>query len=84
MYWEAFERLSTCRSFIGMAGAPGPIPWTAIVEYARVRRFTGEAFCDLETIIELMDAAYRQHVVEELGKSGDAGGVRAPDGEAGD
>lgn len=67
-----------------MAGAPGPIPWTAVVEYARVRRFAGDAFYDLETIIELMDAAYRQHVVEELDKGGDAGRVRAPDGEAGD
>lgn len=84
MYWEAFERLSTCRAYAGMAGAPCPIPWTAVVEYARVRRFTGDAFDDLETIIEQMDAAYRGHAAREASKDGKSGGVQPPDGDTGD
>jgi len=82
VYWEAFERLSTCRGYAGMAGVPTPIPWTAVERYATRHRFAGEAFDDLVTIVSHMDEAFRAHVIEELG-NGDAGGVQPPDGEAG-
>lgn len=40
LYYEAFFDLTTCR---GMGfGSVGPIPWTAIVEYARFYRFDEE------------------------------------------
>ncbi len=59
LYYYAFVDLSTCRS---MGFGPGPIPWTAISEYARARGLEREQTDDLFYHIPLLDAAYLEHV----------------------
>lgn len=54
-YFEAFSRLSTCRQ-IGMG--VGPIPWTAIVQYAALQELDQWHADMLIWCIEAMDAAY--------------------------
>lgn len=53
-YVEAYQELGTCRD-IGMG--LGPIPFTAIIDYARVYDITGEEFLDFHYIIRKMDRA---------------------------
>lgn len=79
-YWEAYSELSTCRDYAGMAGVPGPIPWTAINEYAIRHRFAGEAFDDLVDIVRAVDTAFLKHHAEKAKKSGEPGGLQQEDG----
>ncbi len=72
VYWQAYDELSTCRGYAGMAGAPTPIPWTAINEYAIRHRFAGDAFDDLVDIVRAVDDAFRSHTMEKARKDGDA------------
>lgn len=65
-YWVAFDELSSCRSYAGMAGVPQPIPWTAINEYAIRHRFAGEAFDDLVDLVRAMDTAFLKHAAEKV------------------
>jgi len=53
---SAFYQLSSCRQDKG--DIPGPIPWTAIVEYADRRGLYNETSLLLEMIIREMDNAY--------------------------
>lgn len=53
LYFDAFWELTTCRSFIGMSGLPGPIPWSAIDAYAQRLGLEGE---DLEHFTRLLRA----------------------------
>jgi hypothetical protein len=81
MFWAAYERLSTCRPYIGMAGVPGAIPWTAIAQYAREYGFRGQAFHDLVTIVTKADEAYRLLAIKAMEKkNGQPGGVPTPNG----
>jgi hypothetical protein len=71
VYWRAYDELTTCRQYAGMAGVPLPIPWTAVHEYAIRHRFAGEAFDDLVTIVRAMDEAFLQRSREKLEADGD-------------
>lgn len=55
IYWNAFGDLTTCRS-IGFG--VGPIPWTAIRDYADEYQFVGEQRILLFRHIRAMDMAY--------------------------
>ncbi len=70
-YWRAYDDLSTCRQYAGMAGVPLPIPWTAIDRYAGRHRFAGSAFDDLVTIVRAMDEAFRDRAMEKLKEDGE-------------
>lgn len=59
LYYEAFNELDTCRSF-GMG--VGPIPWSAVQEYALTYGYSTEQADDLHFFIQRMDVAYRKHV----------------------
>lgn len=55
LYYRAFFRLSTCRQ-IGMG--LGPVPWTAVQEYARVLELEPDQAEALRYHIERMDNAF--------------------------
>lgn len=57
MYWDAFHDLSTCRQ-IGMAS--GPIPWTALNEYALRYGIVGDGFDRFCRLIRAMDDVVRE------------------------
>lgn len=50
--WDAFWDLSSCRA---SGFGAGPIPWTAIHEYATRYRLTGDRFESFRTVIRRMD-----------------------------
>ena len=52
--WRAWEELSTCRTY-HMGGA-GPIPWSAIHEWARHRGMGHEEEDDLAAFVWALDA----------------------------
>ena len=54
-YFNAYKRLSTCRQ-VGMG--IGPIPWTAIHEYARMQELCQSDEQDLEYLVGRMDSAF--------------------------
>lgn len=56
LYWEAFLELSTCRGVVD--GGVLPIPFTAIVEYAKIFDFDEEQTSDLLYLIRIMDGVY--------------------------
>jgi hypothetical protein len=55
LYMKAFRHLSTCRQ---MGMGPGPIPWTAVVEYARIQAFDSVQTEALHYHVERLDGAY--------------------------
>lgn len=56
--YAAFVELSTCRTF-GMT--PGPIPWTAIMQYADLEGMDGDERANLLYLIRAMDRAFLGH-----------------------
>lgn len=70
LYLEAFRELSTCRPYIGMNGAPGPIPWDRINDWGREHEFDGEAREYLVVMIRALDDEYLEWMGEEGGKPG--------------
>lgn len=58
VYWQAFTDLNTSRE-LGMA--EGPIPWTAMDQWATRHRIVGEDFDRLVIILRGMDATYLKH-----------------------
>lgn len=54
--WRAWGDLDTCRRF--HMGGEGPIPWTAVHEWARCRRMGEEEEAELWAYISAMDAEY--------------------------
>lgn len=58
--WEAFQRLGTCRNSVGMTGL-GPIPWTAIDQYAQRYGYEGFQYDELVHHIEVLDGIYLEH-----------------------
>jgi hypothetical protein len=58
VYFEAFRPLSTCRSF---GFGAGPIPWTAVQEFAERARMSEDQADDLHYYVEAMDSAYLGH-----------------------
>ena len=63
--WEAFHALTTCR-MIGMSY--GPIPWTAIQQYAEAERMTDEETYMLHAVIRSMDGRFL-HYQDEKSKT---------------
>ncbi len=55
LYYGAFCDLDSCRSF---GWGTGPIPWTAVRQWADTYDIYGEQFDDLVYFIRAMDAAY--------------------------
>lgn len=64
MYFGAFLDLTSCRA-IGMG--LGPIPWTAINQYARAYDYSDEQEDDLQFYITRMDHAYLEWVNKKKG-----------------
>ena len=60
--WEAFNALSSCRA-IGMS--VGPIPWTAIQQYADVHGFTEDETYMLHNVVRHADDIFLKHVREK-------------------
>lgn len=61
----AFWQLGTCRS-IGMG--PGPIPWTAIKDYALHHRLEPDVTQAFIQIITALDGRYLKWVADEMPK----------------
>lgn len=55
LYITAFHELHSCRP---SGFSSGPIPFTAIVEYANIYEIEGEEFSDFMYLIRVMDAEY--------------------------
>lgn len=55
LYYDAFFELNTCRT-VGMG--LGPIPWTAVIDYARAFEFDDEQTDSLIYFVREMDAAF--------------------------
>jgi len=58
LYYDAFLELSSCR-FTGFA--LGPIPWTAMRDYAEAFELDEEQKDDLFYFVRAMDVAYLEH-----------------------
>lgn len=58
LYYQAFMDLNTCRS-IGFSA--GPIPWTAVADYAAAHEFDSEQTEDLFFFTHVMDAAFLEY-----------------------
>ena len=54
-YFEAFTELSTCRQS-GMS--MGPIPWSAVNEYAKRYNYSGEGFDYLVRMVRALDDTF--------------------------
>lgn len=81
-YVDAFWELHTCRSVFGL-GIVGPIPWTAVNEYAIRNGYEGEEFDDLLYHLRSLDEAYLDYVVKERAKgkdNGKPGSIQETDG----
>lgn len=80
MYYEAFSELSTCRSN-GMA--MGPIPWTAIDQYALRHGFEADGFEYLVRMVRALDDAFlaysQKKAKEEAAQNAGPGRVREAD-----
>lgn len=64
-YYTAFLELSTCRS----AGfGVGPIPWTAVNDYATRLGLTDDEFEGFSVVLKRLDAAYVSHETERQSK----------------
>lgn len=71
-YWVAWTRLTTCRAF-GMAA--GPIPWTAIQEYADRHGVDAEQRYMLERVINGLESVQTDLSKESTTRMGNPGGV---------
>jgi hypothetical protein len=75
LYYTAFLELCNCRA-IGMGGE-GPIPWTAINQWANEYQLSEEQRDDLSFYILKLDRIYLEHqakkVKSELGKKSSKG-----------
>lgn len=65
LYWTAFHELNSCRSF-GMG--LGPIPHTAILDYAQAYGFSEDQFDTLVFHVRAMDRAYLDYNQREQKK----------------
>lgn len=63
LYWYAFFELSTCRS-VGFA--PGPIPWTAVMDYAQAFGLDDVQTHLLVRFVRAMDGAFLNHHEKQM------------------
>jgi hypothetical protein len=73
LYWKAFTDLMSDRD-VGMA--EGPIPWSAMSEWATRRRIFGDDFERFVYILRELDSAYMEHRGKEM-KRGNSKAKRA-------
>jgi len=66
--WNAYQSLSTCRN-IGF-GAAGPIPWTAINDYAYRHDIYGDEFDRLVHLVGVLDRLYLSSEAEKRNNKG--------------
>lgn len=64
LFYNAFMDLTSCRG-TGY-GTEGPIPWTAVRQWARERELDEEQAEDLEYHIPQMDEVYLKHKAKKL------------------
>jgi hypothetical protein len=64
LYFDAFFDLSTCRS---MGFSMGPIPWSAMRDYALAFEFSEEQAEDLFHYVRVMDIEYMKHHAPKKG-----------------
>ena len=64
-YWDAFNDLSTCRE-VGMS--VGPIPYLAILTFAKEEEIKGIEFEELKHVITSMDGVYLDHIAKDIQK----------------
>lgn len=65
LYYDAFLELSTCRMF--SMGVVGPIPWTAVLNYAESHGLAGEDdFYLLVSYIRGMDEVFMKHMAKKM------------------
>ncbi len=64
--FEAFELLSTCRQI--SQGGVGPIPWSAIDQFAQQQGFAGDeiAYQDFVHIMQALDEVYLTRKAAEI------------------
>lgn len=66
---DAFWSLDSCRQQPGPEGGlPGPIPWTAIVQYADRQGVEEEVTAALEKVMRSLDSAYLRWYASKLPK----------------
>ena len=65
LYYGAFMDLSTCRQ---MGMGPSPIPWSVILDYARVFNFDDEQQEDLFFFVRALDKAFLDYHREKEDK----------------
>lgn len=65
-FYAAFWDVNTCRS-LGF-GAEGPIPWTAVRQWAEEHELEGDQRKDLFVYLEKMDGAYLKFVADRAAK----------------
>ena len=71
-YLSAFYTLSTCRPY-GLSGG-GPIPWTAIIEYARYLKLERDLWQLLEIVVRTIDISWLNWQAEEMKSRSEKGG----------
>jgi hypothetical protein len=59
LYFQAFMELSTCR---GVGFGEGPIPWTAMMQWAVHNSLSDDQTDTLVYIMHEMDGAYLRHM----------------------
>jgi len=74
---EAYAYISRSRQYVGMVGAPAPIPPSAITEY--LDRYPS-AICreELDAAVFALDDQFRKHWDEEHEKAQEAAGKNRP------
>jgi hypothetical protein len=65
-YWDAFSDLTGERQ-LGF-GAPGPIPWSAKMQWARYHRMSREETDVLLFLVDRMDECFLEHMARKLDK----------------
>lgn len=73
LYWEAFQKLTTCRSS-GMG--EGAIPWTAVSQYCRDYTIQDLEREDFEFLVDRMDREYMKVRREQAERSKPSSPVR--------
>ena len=64
-YWEAFVDLCSCRSYT--FGGAGPIPWTAIDQYATRHGYgDSDSFESFKACVSHLDSLYLVHHQKEI------------------
>lgn len=66
LYLGAFYDLDSCRT---IGWGEGPIPWTAVEQYAQLNEIEGEQRADLHYHVRQLDTAYLQFRASKAGKN---------------